>query len=195
MNKWLLMMLASLLVGCSSEPQSKSHFYLIPNNPALSEVNRNKNLPLLIVQPVELAAYLDTQGIVYRKSDTQVIQARQNLWAQRLSSQLTQRLINDLRANSSHYWPVTLNTAAAQQKHWKLQVRFQQFNGAYTGNAEIAGNWELSNAQGERLLNQEFAFQVPLTEEGYPALVEALSSGLNNLSTQIQEALVKHKTN
>ncbi|WP_431355106.1 hypothetical protein [Vibrio metoecus] len=36
-----------------------------------------------------------------------------------------------------------MNTAIAQQKHARLQVRFQQFNGSYTGNAEIAGSWEL----------------------------------------------------
>ncbi|ENM5741024.1 hypothetical protein CGT98_05910 [Vibrio metoecus] len=191
MNKWLLMLLATLFVGCSSTPQPKNHFYLLPNNPALSDVNQNKNLPLLIVQPVELAAYLDTQGIVYRKSETQVIQARQNQWAQRLSSQLTQRVINDLRKNSTPYWSTALDTAIAQQKHARLQVRFQQFNGSYTGNAEIAGSWVLFNAQGERSLNQEFSFQIPLADEGYPALVEALSLGLAQLAVQIQMELVK----
>ncbi|EEY52258.1 putative lipoprotein [Vibrio cholerae CT 5369-93] len=44
---------------------------------------------------MELAAYPDTQGVVYRQSETQVIQARQNQWAQRLSPQLTQRITND----------------------------------------------------------------------------------------------------
>ncbi|WP_055051158.1 ABC-type transport auxiliary lipoprotein family protein [Vibrio metoecus] len=54
-----------------------------------------------------------------------------------------------------------------------------------------AGSWELFNAQGERWLSQEFSFQIPLADEGYPALVETLSLGLAQLSVQIQMALVR----
>ncbi|EGR3956721.1 membrane integrity-associated transporter subunit PqiC [Vibrio cholerae] len=190
MKPWLLMMLTTLLVGCAGTPQPKVSFYLLPNNPELSELTQPKTLPLLVVQPVELAAYLDTQGIVYRQSETQVIQARQNQWAQRLSPQLTQRITNDLRRKQSRYWPAPLNTSSIQQEHWKLQVRLQRFNGVYTGNAEVAGNWELLNPKGESMLNQEFSFQVPLKDTGYPALVEALSAGVDQLSTQIETQLV-----
>ncbi|BCK20830.1 membrane integrity-associated transporter subunit PqiC [Vibrio cholerae] len=190
MKTWLLMMLTTLLVGCAGTPQPKVSFYLLPNNPELSELTQPKTLPLLVVQPVELAAYLDTQGIVYRQSETQVIQARQNQWAQRLSPQLTQRITNDLRRKQSRYWPAPLNTSSIQQEHWKLQVRLQRFNGVYTGNAEVAGNWELLNPKGESMLNQEFSFQVPLKDTGYPALVEALSAGVDQLSTQIETQLV-----
>ncbi|ELJ8543427.1 membrane integrity-associated transporter subunit PqiC [Vibrio cholerae] len=190
MKTWLLMMLTTLLVGCAGTPQPKVSFYLLPNNPELSELTQPKTLPLLVVQPVELAAYLDTQGVVYRQSETQVIQARQNQWAQRLSPQLTQRITNDLRRKQSRYWPAPLNTSSIQQEHWKLQVRLQRFNGVYTGNAEVAGNWELLNPKGESMLNQEFSFQVPLKDTGYPALVEALSAGVDQLSTQIETQLV-----
>lgn len=168
MKTWLLMMLTTLLVGCAGTPQPKVSFYLLPNNPELSELTQPKTLPLLVVQPVELAAYLDTQGIVYRQSETQVIQARQNQWAQRLSPQLTQRITNDLRRKQSRYWPAPLNTSSIQQEHWKLQVRLQRFNGVYTGNAEVAGNWELLNPKGESMLNQEFSFQVPLKDTVTP---------------------------
>ncbi|ENM3928350.1 membrane integrity-associated transporter subunit PqiC [Vibrio cholerae] len=190
MKPWLLMMLTTLLVGCGGTPQPKVSFYLLPNNPELSEHIQPKTLPLLVVQPVELAAYLDTQGIVYRQSETQVIQARQNQWAQRLSPQLTQRITNDLRRKQSRYWPAPLNASSIQQEHWKLQVRLQRFNGVYTGNAEVAGSWELLNPKGESMLNQEFSFQVPLKDTGYPALVEALSAGIDQLSTQIETRLV-----
>ncbi|TQQ15147.1 PqiC family protein [Vibrio cholerae] len=190
MKPWLLMMLTTLLVGCGGTPQPKVSFYLLPNNPELSELTQPKTLPLLVVQPVELAAYLDTQGIVYRQSETQVIQARQNQWAQRLSPQLTQRITNDLHRKQSRYWPAPLNASSIQQEHWKLQVRLQRFNGVYTGNAEVAGSWELLNPKGESMLNQEFSFQVPLKDTGYPALVEALSAGVDQLSTQIQTRLV-----
>lgn len=37
MKPWLLMMLTTLLVGCGGTPQPKVSFYLLPNNPELSE--------------------------------------------------------------------------------------------------------------------------------------------------------------
>ncbi|MBE5159988.1 membrane integrity-associated transporter subunit PqiC [Vibrio parahaemolyticus] len=190
MNKWLLVILTTVLIGCGASPQPNVIFYLLPNNSELSKLSKPESAPLLIIQPVELAAYLDTQGIVYRQSETQVVQAKQNQWAQRLEPQLTQRLINDLRHKQSSYWPVSLTTSLSQQEHWKLNVRLQRFNGAYTGNAEIAGNWELRDPKGDAVVNREFSFYVPLQDIGYSALIEALSSGVDQLSNQIQNELL-----
>ncbi|MGL6028118.1 MAG: PqiC family protein [Vibrio sp.] len=196
MKQWLLMIFVSItLLGCSSEPQPKVDFYLLPQHLTSSPVTPPESLAvlpstLLIVQPVELAAYLDSTGIIYRQSTTQVIQAKYHQWAQRLGPQLTERIIHQLRRDQPvSYWPEAFNAQVAQQKHHTLQVKFQRFNGAYTGNAELAGSWELFNPQGVRLLRQDFSLDVPLTDEGYPALVEALSAGLEQLTTSIQTAL------
>lgn len=190
MNKWLLVILATVLVGCGSSPQPNVNFYLLPDNSKLSELSKPESVPLLIVQPVELAAYLDTQAVVYRQSETQVVQAKQNQWAQRLEPQLTQRLINDLRHKQSSYWPVSVSNSLSQSEHWKLSVRLQRFNGAYTGSAEVVGNWELQDPKGEVVLEREFSFYMPLQDTGYPALIEALSSGVDQLSNQIQNQLL-----
>ncbi|MDE1513690.1 MULTISPECIES: PqiC family protein [Vibrio] len=198
MKQWLLMMLISItLLGCSSEPQPKVDFYLLPQHLTSSPVTPTTSFTalastLLIVQPVELAPYLDTAGIIYRQSATQVTQAKYHQWAQRLSPQLTERIIEQLRRDQPvSYWPEAFNAHYAQQKHHTLQVKFQRFNGAYTGNAELAGSWELLSPQGVRLLRQDFSFDVPLTDEGYPALVEALSLGLEQLTTQIKQTLLQ----
>lgn len=147
---------------------AQSQFLFTAKQPRTERAYPTQNIAFAGGSTVELAAYLDTQGIVYRQSETQVIQARQNQWAQRLSPQLTQRITNDLRRKQSRYWPAPLNASSIQQEHWKLQVRLQRFNGVYTGNAEVAGNWELLNPKGESMLNQEFSFQVPLKDTGYP---------------------------
>lgn len=189
MKKWILLTLVIALFGCSSTPEPKVNLYLMPSSSASTPLTQPKGLPSLVVEPLQLAAYLDTQAIVYRQSETQVILAKENLWAQRLAPQLTERITKDLRHKQATYWPTAWNATAVQQQHWKLQLRLQRFNGVYNGNAEVAGNWELVNPKGKSVFNQEFYFEIPLQEEGYPALIEALSLGMNELADLISQRL------
>ena len=185
MKKWLVFSLVAL-AGCSATPPA-SQLYVLPAPEAT--VRAPQTAPILVVRPVELAPYLDSAGLVYRTSDTQVIQTRQNLWAQNLSAQLTQRLVADLRSKQSQYWPVQLNPVMTSRGQPMLLVRVEQFNGSYTGNADISGEWTLVDAEGQIQQTQVFRHSVPLDSEGYPALVEALAQGFQQVTSQIAQTL------
>ncbi|MGL5654931.1 MAG: PqiC family protein, partial [Vibrio sp.] len=68
MKQWLLMLLSITLLGCSTAPQPQINFYLLPHSSTLNHTTHTPPSTLLIVQPVELAAYLDKAGIIYRQS-------------------------------------------------------------------------------------------------------------------------------
>ena len=70
----------------------------------------------------------------------------------------------------------------------ELTITFEQFNGSYTGNAEVKGTWVLSE-QGSELARADFESKVPLKEAGYEALVEALGEGLDEVLSEIQTQL------
>ncbi|RJX73613.1 hypothetical protein DZ860_05105 [Vibrio sinensis] len=186
MKKWLVIALLAL-GGCSSANQS-SQLYLLPDSQTLTE-QAPKGLPTLVVRPVEFATYLNDSSLVYRTSETQLIQAKQNLWAQSLSKQVTLRVIEQLRAKQHQYWPVMMNPALSQAQQPKLQIQIDRFNGVYTGNAEISGEWMLIDKQGAIQKSASFALLVPLQDEGYPALVDALAKGVNQMTNQIVEQL------
>ena len=69
-----------------------------------------------------------------------------------------------------------------------MTITFEQFNGSYTGNAEVKGTWVLSE-QGSELARADFESKVPLKEAGYEALVEALGEGLDRVLSEIQTQL------
>jgi len=69
-----------------------------------------------------------------------------------------------------------------------LTITFEQFNGSYTGNAEVKGTWVLSD-QDTVLARADFESKVPLKEAGYEALVEALGEGLDTVLSEIQTQL------
>ncbi len=57
--------------------------------------------PLLVIRPAQLASYLNDNSIVYRTSDTQIVQAKRHQWAQSISEQITQRVVAELRQNKA----------------------------------------------------------------------------------------------
>lgn len=192
MKKWGLLILAAL-AGCSTTEPS-TQLYMLPKGDAVQTnvvqtAGAQPNQSLLVVRNIDVADYLNGSGLVYRTSETQVIQAKNNQWAENLSNQLSQRIVNDLRHKQTTYWPVKMTAAMDQTQQMKLQLSVQRFNGAYTGNAEIAGIWNLIDGQGKIVSSAPFNLNVPLKEEGYSALVEALDQGVDQLTTTIAQNL------
>lgn len=186
----IMFLAAALLAGCSSAPETTSALYLLPQPESQTQTAEAvTERPLLVVRPVELASYLNNRGIVYRTSESQVIQAKHNQWAQNLSEQITQRVIADLRQKQTHYWPVTVHNLLDQSSDDKLQLSLNKFNGNYQGNTEVEGEWMLIEANGKVKRRAPVKISVPLQTEGYDALVEALAASLDDLTDAIAQQL------
>lgn len=166
MRKLFISFIALLgLLGCST-PTDGTNAYLLPESTLDKPIFKVKTR-------VELPDYLDTIGIAYRKSENELVSARKHVWAENLEGLLEERV------NSS-------NAAGAEDK--ELTLIFEQFNGSYTGNAEVKGSWVLSD-QNTVLARADFESKVPLKEAGYEALVEALGEGLDTVLSEIQTQL------
>ncbi|MFA0054759.1 MULTISPECIES: PqiC family protein [Vibrio] len=159
-----LVMLVGLL-GCAT-PTDGTNAYLLPGSTLDKPVFKVKTR-------VELPDYLDTIGIAYRKSENELVSARKHVWAENLEGLLEERV------NTS-------DTLGEPER--ELTIIFEQFNGSYTGNAEVKGTWILSD-QGSELARAEFESKIPLKQAGYEALVEALGEGLDEVLSDIQSQL------
>lgn len=193
MKKCLLLLLVAL-TGCSSQTTPARKTYLLPINEqaALSHVGTNP--PLLIVRPVEMAKHLSGLGLVYQISDTEVVQAQHNLWAESISEQLTRNISNELRRKQSVYWPIETNPALSIANHPKLQIKFQQLNGHFSGVVKVSGEWLLLDGKGKLQASYPFQFQEPLQKDGYDAQVKALSECLSHLTSQIADKIATNAT-
>lgn len=181
MKKWLLA-LSLLLAACAGDQAAQDRYYLLPDNPGKTEIPLS--YPLLVVK-IDLADYLNSNSLLYRTSQTEVVYAKHNLWAQSISQQLTRRIINDLYAKQTTYRPVELNSVLDFDRKHLLYIYLQKFNGAYTGAAEIAGEWFLLDKEGQAVRNGAFQIEVPLQQQGYDALLNSLSEGLGQLTDSI----------
>ena len=166
MRKLLISLVMSVgLLGCAT-PTDGTNAYLLPGSTLDKPVFKVKTR-------VELPDYLDTIGIAYRKSENELVSARKHVWAENLEGLLEERV------NTS-------DTLGEPER--ELTIIFEQFNGSYTGNAEVKGTWILSD-QGSELARAEFESKIPLKQAGYEALVEALGEGLDEVLSDIQSQL------
>lgn len=183
MKIWLTLF-TLFIVGCSNNQIQQDSLFLLPVNS--TEVVASKSAPIVVVK-TNLDEYLDQVGLVYRVSDTEVILAKHNRWAQKISTQINQQMILNLRAKQSAYWPVQLNAAMVLNNQPQLHLSLSRFNGVYTGNAELSGEWLLIDSQGKVIQSDNFEIIKPLKSEGYQQLVMALAEGLDELASQIAQ--------
>ncbi|GAB3680898.1 PqiC family protein [Salinisphaera aquimarina] len=163
-----------LLTGCAGSGGAPSMFLLDTSAPAVRA--SHVAAPVLIIDRVTVAPYLDDSGIVYQTEPHRVVMANNNRWASPLATQLTDGLYSALdgSVNNAHIQRPGSN-APASALH--LVTRVDQFMGHYDGYAHIAGQWQLVDASGTRLAGRHFEQRLPLQNDGYDALVESLSRG------------------
>lgn len=174
------------LAGCAGSPTPAAH-YILPSQAADKETVSGAPEHILIIDPVQLASYLDGQGIVMQRDDILLQQASSHLWAEDLDRQLHR----GLRQRLDERLPDTRvlddrNDAQAL----RLSIEVDRFQGRYDGMAVAVGRWQLRDASGELLVLAPFNVSTALKRDGYPALVRALGKSWDGVADQIAERII-----
>lgn len=175
-----LILFTGILSGCAGSPQSASLFVLdTATDLPTHSVSPPASAPIVMIMPVETAAYLNQGGIVYQTNPHQVVIAQNNRWASPLSHQLTDSLYTTLEQKLPGIHVVRVGSS--HSKTYKLQTYIDQFLGRYSGKAYIAGSWSLTSGDGKTLGHQKFTQSISLESDGYPALVTSLANGWQHI--------------
>lgn len=173
------------LAGCAGGPTPASH-YILPTQEEAEAVSRTPE-HTLVVDPVRLASYLDSQSIVMQRDDILLQQASSHLWAEDLDRQLHRRLRQRLDERLSNTRVLTNRNA---MDALRLSIEVDHFQGRYDGMAVAAGRWQLRDASGQLLALEPFNISMPLEADGYPALVRALGESWDEVADQIAERII-----
>lgn len=176
------------LAGCASSATSTAR-YTLPEAQYETETETADASPRrsLIVENVQIASYLNGQGIVLQRDDVLLHQASSHLWAEKLDRQLSR----GLRQRLANRLPDTrvLGGGDAPDDALHLRVEVDQFQGRYDGMAVAGGRWQLRDADGELLVFEPFTATVALERDGYPALVRALGRSWDRVAARIAERI------
>ncbi|WP_210395049.1 PqiC family protein [Motiliproteus sediminis] len=188
MRTWTIVLFIILLNGCAGTGNNATLpvYYLLPlPEQALVDKALPDSAPLLLVARIELADHLRQPGIVYATSTTEVVNARLHQWASPIAGQLSQRLLTDLRHKQDLYRIEPTSERTGNIAAATLHLRLTKLNGVHTGHAELRGEWAITASGSSATHSSGFDIKVALTEDGYPALVEALSLAVDQLTTAI----------
>lgn len=180
----VLVALAFSLGACfKSNPPVKTERYSLPEVTAAQPASANTSKPILVLNRIDLADYLDTDRIVIQLDDITMRPARDHLWVDNLAQELRRGLRTRLSSRLDHVIVVDPQSGlAAPSNSSTLNITIDQFHGHMQGYAILSGQWQ---SPGSSLPPQSFSFTTPLAEDGYPALIRALGHNLDLLCDQI----------
>ncbi|MDF7670291.1 ABC-type transport auxiliary lipoprotein family protein [Orbaceae bacterium ESL0721] len=166
-----------LLASCSAKVAEKN-YYQLADNLQISTLKPAQTVhtaqQLIFIEPIEVARFLDKNGIVLQTDAIKYITATQNLWIAPLSQQLEERIVQDFTQLLPNY--IITSKPTTYSPIMRLKLFIDGFHGSYNGDAVIKGRWVIANSGGE-LYSKTFNRHIPLTKNGYESLVAALSKG------------------
>lgn len=169
----MLMALFTTLIGCSSNEPSKNYFQLTSNLTNKPSHTMKKTNHFIWIETIDVASFLNTPGIVLQTENIKYTTATQNLWVSALSQQLADRLMQDMTLFLPNY---LVSNKSITTPTYTVKLFIDGFHGSYTGDAIIKGRWVVTDSKNS-IQTKTFDRHVPLTDNGYDALVKALSKG------------------
>ena len=166
---------ALVLSACASAPATEYHrlpdaAYRLPSNQKPS-----------VVLKVVLAEPLKGNALLYQTDAHTLHFAKQHLWAQPLEMAVRNQLANALNQRGSAWRFVPAELKSSEQE---LVVYIENFNGRYDGATQIDG-YTAWRDHGKTTTGRNFSVTTPQQGDGYNAMVESLSAGLQQVATEI----------
>lgn len=181
------------LAGCAGGGTAPALFKLDSDHRAPDAPSIKAGAPVLMVEPVTVAPFLDESGLVYQTGPHRVVIADSNRWASPLATQLTGILTTTLQGTLES---VQVERSAPRRQTnpaARLTMHVDEFLGHHDGSAHIAGQWQLVNARDQSIAGRSFQRRIALDADGYPALVSSLSRGwyqqIRAMAPRLQRAL------
>jgi len=165
--------------GCSSVQEL--NFYQLPQQPAVAAAIA-ADAPVIVVEPVMVANYLNTNALILQTSDVQLVKTSQHQWAEALDQQLTRLLQQQLTAALPSH---RVTDRAPQGPQQRLLVQVEQFHGTEQGMVLVSG--KVSVVNGEHTIQQRFALELAQPEDGYPSMVTTLGAGWQQVVADISQ--------
>ncbi|MBA6391936.1 membrane integrity-associated transporter subunit PqiC [Colwellia sp. BRX10-3] len=197
MKQALMVTIVSIMLfaACSSNPSSKTQYYLL-NSPTSSNTVaiHDENSPVIAITLLELPDYLKQPSLVLQLSSHQLHYSHFHMWAEPLQSSFTQALSADLNSLSSrfHYrvTPAT-NQEIANTVDKVIVINITSFHATHQSQAILVGTYSL---QGKSLQSQAkehgFNLEVTLNKNGYEHAVEQMRYVITQLAKKITNNLV-----
>lgn len=190
---WMSTVSLLALAGCSlnlTNSQPTSLYLLTPLSLEAGAASRPQSMLHVGLGPVELPAYLNRRQIVTRKTDTELVAAEFDYWAEPLQDNfnrvLKENLSTLLATDHITLYPWKRETTLDYQVRVEV-IRFDRDAG---GNSWLTARWSVTRPGSDPAAKRVSYQQVP-TGPGYAETVVAMNATLAQLSRDIVDEIKK----
>ena len=149
---------------------------------------------MIAVGPVHLPGYLDRPQIVTRAGKNELRLSEFDRWAGSLDSDVTRVLVEDISGllPADHFSVVSWIPYLESQvpASYRVEVIVDRFEGTLGDAVLLKAQWEVFSQNRSLLLKREAMITAQVDGTSYDALVSAMSSALEKLSSDISGGIL-----
>ena len=190
-----LALVVVLLAGCASSPPSKFYQLSPLQNRTVVTWDASLEKPEMIaIGPVHIPDYLDRPQIVTRAGKNELRLSEFDRWSGSLDSDVTRVLVEDISGllPSDHFsvvpWIPYLESQVPAS--YRVEVIVDRFEGTLGDSVLLKAQWMVFAKNRSMLLNRESLIREQITGDSYDALLGAMSSALEKLSSDISGGIL-----
>ena len=175
------------LTSCSSNSEIplETNYYLL-NSEYIAKKSLNIN-KAVVVEVLELPAYLHQPHLVMQLNTHQLHYARFDMWAEPLQTGFTKALISELNLNNKNIQFVTDEFQSNDENLDKLVIRVDYFHPSNASKVILSGVFWKDNKEGKNKMQQPFFFESFLNEDGYTHAVVQMRQLVSMMSASVLE--------
>ena len=187
LSRTLFLLLLASLAACSSPPSAPVQYYVLaPPAAGTDAIVQRANKPTVVIESVELAAYLQQTGMIIQTGDNQLQVSKNHLWAESLELAVPKALVRKLQLASDQYSYYLKTLDWVGKTDYRLRLRIDSLQATEQGEVVASGRYQLIPAANpETAVMVDFNFQRDIPQDGYPAAVAQIDKLLGEIAAAV----------
>ena len=182
----LVIPLCLAIGACASEPLSISYYLLSTPSAEQARTQSMTEKKTLVIEDVEMAAYLRQSGIAMQISGSQLQISKQHLWAESLELAVPKYLATAMQGQTTDYQVYVRNLDYVPSAQYSLRVHIDNLQATDQGEVVSSGRYQLiNNEDSKQSIAVDFYFERDLQEDGYSHTVAKIRELLNDIAIDV----------
>ncbi len=182
----LLVPLCLAISACASEPLPLSYYLLSTPSADQARQQSMTERNILVIEDVEMAAYLRQSGIAMQTNGSQLQISKQHLWAENLELAVPKHLATAMQSRSANYQVYIRNLDYVPSARYSLRVHIDNLQATDQGEVVSSGRYQLiDNENSTRSIAVDFYFERDLQEDGYSHAVAKIRELLGDIAADV----------
>jgi len=175
MKKYILLLIGSLIVGCSV---TSNNYFIFKEPTVKGKYKKNLSDKIIGIEKIILPEYMQQSKIVIQTSPTEIKYLDNSLWAEDMENSLTKKLITIIQKSFKNSRVYSYPWGVATEPKIRISILINRYI-SYSGYVYLEGNWTIKNKSVYK--NHQFNIKIA-TQQDIKSIVSNMNIAFDKLS-------------